>query len=398
LRKTAGCAGCDDAGATSAQSITSGDGYVEFTASETTTYRGAGLSNGNTDTRLSDIDFAILLTTGARAEVHEAGVWKSDTSYTTGALFRVAVVGGRVQYSKNGVVFYTSAAMPTYPLLVDSTLWSLNATITNAVIANGGGTPTTGPTPPVISNVAPSGVTSSNATISWTTNAPADSQVAYGTTTAYGSTTTLDTTQVTSHSQTLSGLSPSTTYHYRVQSKDAAGNPAVSSDFVFTTASTSSTSVQNVIWTPLVNVAASGNSLRKTAGCAGCGDAGAISMQSIASGDGYVEFTASETTTYRGAGLSNGDTDPSLTDIDFAILLTNGGWAEVRENGVWKASTQYTNGTVFRVAIVGGRLQYSANGVVFYASAAVPTYPLLVDSTLWSLNATITNAVISGAR
>jgi len=53
---------------------------------------------------------------------------------------------------------------------------------------------------------------------------------------------------------------------------------------------------------------------------------------------------------------------------------------------------------VFRVAVVGGRVQYSRNGVVFYTSASQPTYPLLVDSTLWSVNATITNAVVSGAQ
>ena len=39
---------------------------------------------------------------------------------------------------------------------------------------------------------------------------------------------------VTSHSQGLSGLTGSTLYHYRVKSKDAAGNPAVSGDFTFT--------------------------------------------------------------------------------------------------------------------------------------------------------------------
>jgi hypothetical protein len=64
---------------------------------------------------------------------------------------------------------------------------------------------------------------------------PATSQVNYGTTTAYGSSTTLDTTLVTSHSQTLSGLSSSTTYHYQVLAKDSAGNQVASADFVFTT-------------------------------------------------------------------------------------------------------------------------------------------------------------------
>ncbi|MBP1608153.1 MAG: Fibronectin type domain protein, partial [Acidobacteria bacterium] len=53
--------------------------------------------------------------------------------------------------------------------------------------------------------------------------------------TGYGSSTTLDTGMVTSHLQTLSGLSASTLYHYRVKSKDATGNPATSADYTFTT-------------------------------------------------------------------------------------------------------------------------------------------------------------------
>jgi len=40
---------------------------------------------------------------------------------------------------------------------------------------------------------------------------------------------------VTSHQQRLAGLSPNTTYHYRVKSSDAAGNPAASPDRTFTT-------------------------------------------------------------------------------------------------------------------------------------------------------------------
>src|SRR5439155_9261119 len=46
----------------------------------------------------------------------------------------------------------------------------------------------------------------------------------------------LDSRLLTAHSVTLSGLTPSTTYHYRVLSTDAAGNPATSGDFTFTTA------------------------------------------------------------------------------------------------------------------------------------------------------------------
>ncbi len=92
-------------------------------------------------------------------------------------------------------------------------------------------------TPPTISGVASSGVSQNAATISWTTNEASDTQVEYGMTTAYGSSTTLNTGLVTSHSQALSGLSGGTTYHYRVKSKDAAGNQAVSGDSTFTTSS-----------------------------------------------------------------------------------------------------------------------------------------------------------------
>ena len=91
-------------------------------------------------------------------------------------------------------------------------------------------------TPPQISNVAAGQVTASAATVTWTTDEPASSQVEYGTTIAYGSATTLDATLATSHSQPLTGLSPSTVYHYRVLSRDGAGNLATGMDATFTTA------------------------------------------------------------------------------------------------------------------------------------------------------------------
>jgi hypothetical protein len=90
-------------------------------------------------------------------------------------------------------------------------------------------------TPPVISGVSATSIGTTTATIVWTTNEAADSQVEYGTTTAYGSSTPLNTTRVTNHSVVLSGLSRRTLYHYRVKSRDAAGNLAISADAVFTT-------------------------------------------------------------------------------------------------------------------------------------------------------------------
>jgi hypothetical protein len=79
-----------------------------------------------------------------------------------------------------------------------------------------------------------SGVTSTSATITWTTDIPSSSQVLYGTS-SYSQTTTLDGTQVTSHAQTITGLAPSTTHHFAVQSTGVSSNTATSGDNTFTT-------------------------------------------------------------------------------------------------------------------------------------------------------------------
>jgi hypothetical protein len=92
-------------------------------------------------------------------------------------------------------------------------------------------------TPPIISDLAASDVTTSTAIISWTTDEPCSSQVRYGTTTAYGLTSSLDITLTNSHSVTLADLKGGTTYHIRVISVDSAGNEAVSADYAFATAS-----------------------------------------------------------------------------------------------------------------------------------------------------------------
>ena len=151
-----------------------------------------------------------------------------------------------------------------------------------------------------------------------------------------------------------------------------------------------------VVWTALVGVTANANSLTKTAATA-WGNAGAISTQTIASGDGYVEFIASETTSYRMLGLSNGNSNTSYTDIDFALYLT-GAKVEVYEAGAQKGTFgSYATGDALRVAVSGGVVRYSRNGTVFYTSTRVPVYPLLVDTALYSSGATLTNVVIEGS-
>jgi glucose/arabinose dehydrogenase len=90
-------------------------------------------------------------------------------------------------------------------------------------------------TPPVVTAVQATAIMTNTASIIWTTNEPADGQVEYGTTTAYGTLTALAPALVTSHTQALSGLAANTTYHFRVRTRDAAGNLTITPDAVFTT-------------------------------------------------------------------------------------------------------------------------------------------------------------------
>ena len=88
---------------------------------------------------------------------------------------------------------------------------------------------------PVILTIA-SSTTSESATITWETDEPATSLVDYGTADTYDS-IVFDSNYVTSHSIELTGLSPSTDYHFKVTSWDDSTNTASSGDTHFTTAS-----------------------------------------------------------------------------------------------------------------------------------------------------------------
>ncbi len=99
-------------------------------------------------------------------------------------------------------------------------------------------------TPPVISNVAVTPA-STSAVVTWTTNEPASSSVAVGPTTSYG-TTFGSATLTQNHSVTLTGLTPGTTYHYRVSSTDGVGLTSTRPDATFATPASSGPAID--VW------------------------------------------------------------------------------------------------------------------------------------------------------
>jgi len=90
------------------------------------------------------------------------------------------------------------------------------------------------PVPTFISDIAVA-PTDTAATVSWTTAAPATTQLEYGLTTDLGSLTTPDPTPTTNHAVSLTGLAPATDYYFVAHSDAQNGDKYQSDIFVFTT-------------------------------------------------------------------------------------------------------------------------------------------------------------------
>ena len=122
-----------------------------------------------------------------------------------------------------------------------------------------------------------------------------------------------------------------------------------------------------------MNVTAVTGTIQKTSGCDGCYDASGMSTETIGLG-GAVAFTVVDPNRVLVAGLSDGSGAP--TDVDFGIGH-GGPWADVRENGVYRADVPVVAGDVFRIAVsASGVVTYARNGQVFYTSGRTATAPL----------------------
>jgi len=97
-------------------------------------------------------------------------------------------------------------------------------------ITSGGDT-----TAPVLSEPSLSEITSTTATVTWTTDEDSNSRVDYGTTLSYGSDKS-SALFTTAHSITLTGLTANTLYYYKITSTDESGNGGNRSGYNFNTA------------------------------------------------------------------------------------------------------------------------------------------------------------------
>jgi hypothetical protein len=164
---------------------------------------------------------------------------------------------------------------------------------------------------PTISGITSGSITSNGATITWATNEASDTQVEYGTTTSYGSNSSLNTAMVTSHSATLSGLSASTLYHYRVKSRDAASNFTSSGDFTFTTGSSSTNGPDLILGGVSATASATNLTVNDVVRNIGNLNAGAFNVGFYLSADNLYQSTDTFLCQRSVSGLAAGTSNPA---------------------------------------------------------------------------------------
>jgi hypothetical protein len=149
-----------------------------------------------------------------------------------------------------------------------------------------------------------------------------------------------------------------------------------------------------VSWTNLVRVTATGNTIQKWSGAGNRWNAGASSTNTIYSGDGYVQVTVNSLSAKRIFGLGNGDSSVDRSDIEFGIEV-DGGTLQVYESG--RYINTFGNAAVndvLRVAVEGGVVRYYRNGTPFYTSTITPSYPLVLDASIYTAGGQVSNATI----
>lgn len=466
-----------NAGAVSAQQLTSGDGYVETTVEETNGDRRIGLSQGDNDQSAVDIDYQFMLDSSGNLRVFEGAtqVVANAGSYATGDTLRVEVVGTDVLYKQNSVVLHTSSNVintNSYPLLVDVSLWSVGDTLKEVIVQGFEDPPE--PTLPQVpvrwkNTVNVSFVENDLDKISggsgWNAGGVSQQMLLSGdgyveTTVAETNTSRMiglskgDTDQnhpdidyalyIVSTVELrvyLNGVNTFTEPSYSVgdvlrvevsgadvlfkkngltfytvsNTIDSNSYPLLVDTSLFTDGATlkdvvvsgfedplpSTISAKPVKWINQVNVSASANHLQKTSGSDNAWNAGAVSAQRLYSGDGFVETTLKETNLYRMIGLSTDDTDQNYTDTGYAFHMSYIGELTARVDGLNVSGSNkptYVYGDTVRVEISGNNVLYKHNGVVFHTEAGVideNSYPLMVDTSLYDLNATLKDVVVS---
>ncbi|MGE0452528.1 MAG: chitobiase/beta-hexosaminidase C-terminal domain-containing protein [Vicinamibacteria bacterium] len=367
-----------DAGAVSTRALGSGDGYVDVVAG--TGVSMVGLGNGDAGVAYADIEYAYYLSSGT-LRIYESGVLRGTFgSYTPSTQLRIGVEAGVVNYRKDGAVIYTSAAPPSYPLLVDASLLAPGSDL----YAMLGGSLVDLYAAPVGLSIGGGNYAGAQSVALTTSTSTA--LIHY---TLDGSEPTLLSPSVTPGDSVL--VDHTLTLKARAYASELGAGPVTTASYAIGETATT----EPVVWTEQVGTASSGEWLVK-AGTAQGWDAGAVSTRALGSGDGYVDVVAGTGTSM--VGLGNGDAGVAYADIEYAYYLSSG-TLRIYESGVLRGTFgSYTSATQLRIAVEGGLVKYWKDGAVIYTSPTPPSYPLLVDTSLLTpgsdLRATLSGSLV----
>jgi alpha-tubulin suppressor-like RCC1 family protein len=424
------------AGASSANEIVSGDGFMEFTATETNTSRIAGLSNSDSGTSSADVDFGIHLAADGTLEVLEGGVSSGSLgSYDSGDRLRVELRAGVVRYYKDASLLFTSSASPVYPLRVDTALETPAATLTDVAIAPTIWTQETGVSIAGMSltKTAANGwnagasatqlIDSGDGFVEWIA-IETDKRRAVGLKTGTGAAASyadIDYAIDLNAAGTIEVFELGTSRgqfgsyahgdRLRIEIQDgivryvrngtvlyaSAVTPSYPLHGEATLYTTGATVVNlrmgDLVWKHVVAARPIAAGLQATTGS--CWGAGAVSTRALNSG--FLEFTVTGTATQNLIGLGNGDSSQAGGDIDFAMYLDAGPNLQIYEAGGWVgAFGAYASGDRLRISIESGVVKYYKNGTLFRTSPLTPVLPLWIDTSLCQTSSVILNPVLSG--
>ena len=428
LSKSSGVVGWN-AGAVSREVLRDGNGFVEFSATETNTSRVLGLGAGDVNQDLSDVDYGFVLRNNATLAIYESGQYRGDVGgYGLGDRMRVEVRYGVVRYLRNGALLYTSGVPVRYPLRVDTSIhtpggtvsdvrlgtfvwtgttgvsisgetltktfgagWNAGAFSANSIESGDGHMEFTAVETNTLRAAGLAAIVGGNALadirFGVQLNANGTIEVVEGGTSqgVFGTYSGGDRFRIELQGGVVRYFRNRQQFHTSVQTPVY---PLRADSALHTTGATlADVTLEPMAWTAAHNVYPHGATLIKTSADGWNGSAS--SATTIDSGDGYIEFTAIETNTRRGLGLKWSRGTPSQPP-DYHIALNETGTIEILESGTARGQFgQYQNGDRFRVEIADGSVRYLRNGGVFYTSAVPPSYPLRGDAAFFSEGATL---------